>query len=110
MPLKIVIRGSRPGVPLILPPSTDADWAMAGGAANEAPSRAPVQSNVLMIFRMLTSRFRYGPGKAAGRPQGTAQGLSGATGQKGRRISRRISLAALCPGAPVTPPPGWVPE
>ena len=28
----------------------------------------------------------------------------------GPRKSRRISWAALWPGAPVTPPPGWVPE
>ena len=28
-----------------------------------------------------------------------------------RRLkSARISPAALCPGAPATPPPGWVPE
>src|SRR5579863_4083367 len=26
-----------------------------------------------------------------------------------RRKSVRISRAALCPGAPLTPPPGWVP-
>src|SRR5207302_448197 len=27
-----------------------------------------------------------------------------------RRTARRISRAALWPGAPVTPPPGWAPE
>ena len=26
------------------------------------------------------------------------------------RWSRKITLAALWPGAPVTPPPGWAPE
>jgi hypothetical protein len=26
------------------------------------------------------------------------------------RWSRRITFAALWPGAPVTPPPGWAPE
>ena len=74
-------------------------------------SDAPCWSS---FFLRLYRAPRGGPGQASNPTQTWNYCASGRTPRRQesrpRRKSARISRAALWPGAPVTPPPGWVPE